>query len=556
MKNNERQLIPVVLVEGFLGRGSPGYWGDLTKHNRPNIYTGTRRRLICPHLGTVSSLHDRACELYYQLKGGTVDYGERHSSAHGHSRFGRTYAGLYPEWNAERPLHFLGHSYGGVTVWYLQQLLIKGYFREDGEEFDDMDDNADFLPTATTGSMDGGGDGAWIRSLTGISAPFCGTTATYILGEREDIPAKVRPLSVGSFIYRTVHLYLYCDFGPYIRSKLYDFNVDHWGFGRTRAADSIRKESPFRTLLKNLKCSEWAERRDCAPYDLTARRMALVNRRASLCSTTYYQSFSASMTKKNQKTGFHDPIVHPLLPLSALAYFVGRHQFESSKLRDEISGISDGSIKNENEPCHEQCDEKMGTERKIPDMGHYCPSDWWDNDGVVSTISQRHPGACRQDYCNCAHSPALIASSSSRPPHQQAIQPGVWQTYRLDDTSHVDIVPDVVGMLLSTSAVNGPEDIATIESSRTTLWTKAVRYISSLVGTSESHTEKRDVANSRHAEVFEHYFQWLNEIDEPVSQSMGNATPVNVKDSAASMENSNLKWPSVPWNKLMHCRLK
>lgn len=34
--------------------------------------------------GPVSSMHDRACELYYTIKGGTVDYGEEHAKQHGH----------------------------------------------------------------------------------------------------------------------------------------------------------------------------------------------------------------------------------------------------------------------------------------------------------------------------------------------------------------------------------------------------------------------------------------------------------------------------------------
>ena len=62
-------------------------------------------------LGPVSSLHDRACELYYSLAGGRVDYGAQHSSRHRHDRYGRTFpVGLYPQWSVKHPLHFLGHS--------------------------------------------------------------------------------------------------------------------------------------------------------------------------------------------------------------------------------------------------------------------------------------------------------------------------------------------------------------------------------------------------------------------------------------------------------------
>jgi len=33
----------------------------------------------------------RACELFYYLKGGTVDYGVERSEKYGHSRYGHTY---------------------------------------------------------------------------------------------------------------------------------------------------------------------------------------------------------------------------------------------------------------------------------------------------------------------------------------------------------------------------------------------------------------------------------------------------------------------------------
>jgi len=51
---------PVVCVEGFLGGGNPWYWNSCVRHGK----------VIIAKLGPVSSLHDRACELFYQLKGG------------------------------------------------------------------------------------------------------------------------------------------------------------------------------------------------------------------------------------------------------------------------------------------------------------------------------------------------------------------------------------------------------------------------------------------------------------------------------------------------------
>ncbi|RHY60536.1 hypothetical protein DYB34_001359 [Aphanomyces astaci] len=83
---------PVVLIHGVFGWGNksplfnllPNYWpvAELNRIN-PNH--------IIVDVGKVSSDHDRACEAFYQLYGGQVDYGEAHSAQNGHLRFGATY---------------------------------------------------------------------------------------------------------------------------------------------------------------------------------------------------------------------------------------------------------------------------------------------------------------------------------------------------------------------------------------------------------------------------------------------------------------------------------
>ena len=67
--------------------------------------------ILTPDPSCIGSLHDRVCQIFYQLVGGTVDYGEEHSQFHGHNRFGRTYKeGLYPSWSEDDPVYMLGHS--------------------------------------------------------------------------------------------------------------------------------------------------------------------------------------------------------------------------------------------------------------------------------------------------------------------------------------------------------------------------------------------------------------------------------------------------------------
>jgi hypothetical protein len=96
LEADEFEPPPLVVVEGFLG-GACGalLWGAFSDYlNESSIRAGkTRRRsmfprsacsvvvLHCPsscslvracgRVGPVSSLHDRACELFFALKGGT-----------------------------------------------------------------------------------------------------------------------------------------------------------------------------------------------------------------------------------------------------------------------------------------------------------------------------------------------------------------------------------------------------------------------------------------------------------------------------------------------------
>uniref|UniRef100_A0A8R7P3J6 Lipase-like C-terminal domain-containing protein n=1 Tax=Triticum urartu TaxID=4572 RepID=A0A8R7P3J6_TRIUA len=78
---------PIVLVHGIFGFGK-GRLGGMS------YFAGAEKkddRVLVPDLGSLTSIHDRARELFYYLKGGQVDYGVEHSQVYGHTRFGRIY---------------------------------------------------------------------------------------------------------------------------------------------------------------------------------------------------------------------------------------------------------------------------------------------------------------------------------------------------------------------------------------------------------------------------------------------------------------------------------
>jgi hypothetical protein len=70
-------------------------------------------RVIVIEVSPFASDHDRACELFYKLKGGLTDYGESHSKKHNHGRWGKNfYKGRLPNWDDEHPIHIVGYSLG------------------------------------------------------------------------------------------------------------------------------------------------------------------------------------------------------------------------------------------------------------------------------------------------------------------------------------------------------------------------------------------------------------------------------------------------------------
>ena len=169
---------PFVWVGGMLSWGEENamykgfpYWGMVCG----NLMRQLRESGIesyAPQVGPANSAWDRACNLYAMLTGTRVDYGEAHAKAHQHNRYGRTYEKpLICGWGQPmkdggiRKVHLLGHSFGGVTMRLLAELLTNGSEEERN--------------ATTDGSLSPlfeGGHGDWIASITSISSPHDGTT--------------------------------------------------------------------------------------------------------------------------------------------------------------------------------------------------------------------------------------------------------------------------------------------------------------------------------------------------------------------------------------------
>jgi len=121
---------------------------------------GDESLIVASGLSPFGSSHDRAVELYYFLKGGTVDYGLKHSKKFGHKRYGMTFPGIHREWGSDHPVIFIAHSHGGNTARTLQNLIRSGFFAE--------------IPAGVSAP--------WIRAIVCIASPLNGCRLLYSLG--------------------------------------------------------------------------------------------------------------------------------------------------------------------------------------------------------------------------------------------------------------------------------------------------------------------------------------------------------------------------------------
>lgn len=193
---------PVVLIHGVLGYGKTRplwnlwapYWPEAALDNLNANY-------MMVDIGALSSDHDRACEAFYQLYGGQVDYGKVHSHEAGHNRFGETFEDpMHPTWSASNPVHLVGHSFGGTTALELYQLLCSDFFGV-------------------------GSDSRWVVSLVSIAGPLSGSTVTHLFGLHD---LHMEPKSPGHFIGAALGVWfkLYTDW-PLLR-YIFDFRMPQW----------------------------------------------------------------------------------------------------------------------------------------------------------------------------------------------------------------------------------------------------------------------------------------------------------------------------------------
>ncbi len=277
--SDDSNKYPFIFVHGMGGWGSAdpfyaqsAYWGG-------GLALGTGIDLIqilnengveayAPSVGPLSSAWDRACELYAQLAGTVVDYGEAHSKVHNHDRYGKDFTGkaiMGEPWNFEDKINLVGHSFGGETVRLFASLMAYG----DADEVAASGSNTSEL-------FKGGHSG--VHSCITLSSPHNGSQIANIL---VDTQAPIFLMSFASNIMGTLGL---DDVMPFV------LNLGHFGLTPKEGEDTAEFD------LK--KVWDFFKANDNCGYDMTLAGAAELNSKIKLDPNAYYYSYSTCATKE------------------------------------------------------------------------------------------------------------------------------------------------------------------------------------------------------------------------------------------------------------------
>ena len=271
---------PTIYVHGLMGWGEHDqiyavtpYWG-LTSDLMPYL-TGKGYESYAASVGPLSSAWDRACELYAQLTGTTVDYGAAHAAEYGHARYGVTYdKPLFEGWSADKKINLVGHSFGGATIRLFLDILADGSAEEQAAAKAAGTEVSPFFQ---------GGKADWVYSLTTLAAPHNGTTFLECCGDMTQFAAEAstamaKLLGISDF------------------KGVYDFQLEQFGFYRKDGETVLE-------ALDRVLHSDFLSHNDNVFRDLTIDRALELNDDIEIQPNVYYFSYAGDKTCQSTITG-------------------------------------------------------------------------------------------------------------------------------------------------------------------------------------------------------------------------------------------------------------
>lgn len=230
-----------------------------------------------------------------------------------------------------------------------------------------------------------GSNHRWIASITTISGASNGSTLTYDFGASERT-GLLKEKGIPAVLIRMVFYYMY--FVHPAHGHVYNFDLEQWGFR------PVPDESLPEYLLRVAQ-SRFMREKDNACYSLTLQGAYADNGVWKTYPDTHYLSYITEQTFR-APNGYYYPTINMNLALLISSVYIGTKEFARPP---------------------------------IP-VRDFQSSDWWENDGLVSTYSQMYPRT------NGVHS--VGGEFTDTTPTNQ-FEPGKWYFQWERNMDHLDI---------------------------------------------------------------------------------------------------------------------